>query len=550
MLTRPSRYLSIGIVLLAAMVRLVWLDSAPPAINQDEAVHAWDANCLLKTGKDHSGARWPVFCHAYGKRESHASPFIYSIIPFQAVLGMNVWSTRLPGALMGTLAVPLLFWLVRAWYGNRAGLLAALLLAISPWHIHLSRLAFEVSVCPTLLVGGMLLFSRGVQVSSEPAALRKSAVTFFVAGLTLGLLLWTYNAYRVFVPIIVAVGVLLYPMRLWRFVGTLRGRWAAFSFTVGIFIGVSPFIWACLKTPDKAWGRAHAEFVLNRAKTLGEAAQIGFKTYLHQLSPDFLFQNGDPSITQSIPGHGQLYLICGVFLIAGLLRVILRWRTEAIGRFLIIWLILAPVPAGLTKLSAGHALRAATALPAYQILSALGVEWILQWAAARSKRFGLATAGLIGAGFICSAVHFFNLFFRVYSVVCAPFFWSELKPVVEEVIQREKAYDMVLLSSHDCRQNGTLFLFWSRTEPDEYFQAPLNIWEGPEWDALLQMGKYFFVPYSDLPSLVSQLPPELKRLRVLVAERPGLPVPGEVLRRFSFPDGQEAMVLYDVTVVR
>ena len=45
--SRPSRLALVGIVLLAACVRLLWLDSVPPAINQDEAVHAWDANCLL-----------------------------------------------------------------------------------------------------------------------------------------------------------------------------------------------------------------------------------------------------------------------------------------------------------------------------------------------------------------------------------------------------------------------------------------------------------------------------------------------------------------------
>ena len=78
----------VAIVLLGAGLRLWRLDAVPPGINQDEAVHAYDAWCLLKTGRDHDGAAWPIFFRAFG--DYHPGPFVYTIIPFEAVLGLRV----------------------------------------------------------------------------------------------------------------------------------------------------------------------------------------------------------------------------------------------------------------------------------------------------------------------------------------------------------------------------------------------------------------------------------------------------------------------------
>ncbi len=540
----------IAVVVLAGVLRITWLDSVPPAINQDEAIHAWEARCLLKMGCDHTGARWPIFCHAYGLRESHASPFIYLLIPFQWLMGMNVWSTRLPGALAGVVAVPLVYLLVRMWYGVVPALFASLLLAISPWHIHLTRLAFEVSICPTLLLVGMVLVSWGVRRSPESQRNRFLLPGFLVSGMSIGLVLWTYNAYRVFIPIFIGATTVLYARALLGQARTARGRGCMLAFIAGFTIGVAPFAVACVTTPERAWGHAQAEFVLNRENSLIAAIRTGAASYLHQLSPEFLFGIGEPSPIQSIPGRGKLYWICAPMLAAGLIRVFSRWSTEHVGRLLLIWIILAPVPAGLTKLTDGHSLRAATVLPAYQILAALGAHWIIEKSAARSLTLKRATQAVIGTILGISTLLFVRVFFHDYPIACAHYFQSELQPVVQSVMQRAHDYDLVLLTSRNRNQIGTRFLFWSRTEPSEYFSAARNIWEGPEWDVLLQMGKFNFVPYRDLAEIVALLPKELTRVHVLVAERPGVPVDGAVLQKYFHPSGEVAIVLYEVWVNR
>lgn len=90
---RPRLVLA-AIVVVGALLRLPGLTSAPPGLNQDEACNAWNAWCLLQTGRDEWGEPWPVFCmRAMG--EYRSTLYAYVLVPFQAVGGLNVWTTRL-----------------------------------------------------------------------------------------------------------------------------------------------------------------------------------------------------------------------------------------------------------------------------------------------------------------------------------------------------------------------------------------------------------------------------------------------------------------------
>jgi 4-amino-4-deoxy-L-arabinose transferase-like glycosyltransferase len=120
-----------GILLLAAILRLVALDTVPPAIHADEAPNAWNAYTLLKTGHDQCGVSWPVFyLRAYG--DYRTATYAYSLIPFQFFGGMNVWTTRLPAAVSGILSVLLIYFIGARLFGAAVGLAAAGLLALNP----------------------------------------------------------------------------------------------------------------------------------------------------------------------------------------------------------------------------------------------------------------------------------------------------------------------------------------------------------------------------------------------------------------------------------
>ena len=77
---------------------------------------------------------------------------IYLTIPFIAIFGLSDLAVRLPSAIFGILTVLFIYFLVKELFSNqRLALTSALFLAISPWHIMLSRAGFEANIAIFLL---------------------------------------------------------------------------------------------------------------------------------------------------------------------------------------------------------------------------------------------------------------------------------------------------------------------------------------------------------------------------------------------------------------
>lgn len=155
---RTTPLILIVILIVAALLRLVDLDGTPPGLQQDEAANAWNAWCLLNTGKDQVGVDFPIYyIRALG--ENRTTPHIYAIAAAQAVGGMNVWTTRLPIAIPGVLTVLLLYYVGKRLFGAGVGLAAAAMLALNPWAVQSARQAFQVGWVPFIVTGvlaGML----------------------------------------------------------------------------------------------------------------------------------------------------------------------------------------------------------------------------------------------------------------------------------------------------------------------------------------------------------------------------------------------------------
>jgi 4-amino-4-deoxy-L-arabinose transferase-like glycosyltransferase len=521
------------LVLIAAALRMYRLDSVPPAINQDEAVHAYDAWCLLATGTDHHGEAWPIFFRSF--RDYHPGVFVYLLMPLEALFGLNVWTTRLPGALIGVLGVWLLYELARRLYHERVGAMAALFLAVSPWHVHVTRLAFEAGTCPTLLVLALLLLVLGAR--------RQSAALWLASGLVFGLTAWTYHAMRVFVPLFLLGLIIVYGGRIRRLISEPAAPLLPIAWVAGLSVGLAPFLWAWLKNPGAVWTRATSVSVFRDATGLFDGLGTFARNYLQNVSPDFFFVEGDHSLIQSIAGYGQLHYFCAILLPIGLYRAIRHWQQEPFTRLVIWWVLISPIPAALANWTGGHALRSIGGLPAYQILAALGADYVLAAMTTRSARLARG-ALIVGAAVVVLNVgYFLRLFFMNYPVVAAPIFQSEWRQVFAEVERRRADYDALLFTSMKTNQLGILYLYWTRMPPPDYFAQSPQFLPGPAFDRLLQIGPVVFARSEELPGM---LPLLTRHRRLLVAERADVRVPGRELQRFFHPDGRVAVILYEV----
>ena len=85
-------------------------------------------------------------------------PLFYALQKAALALGQSEFALRLPSAVFGAAAVPLVYILGRRWAGCETGALAALLLALSPFHLWTSQDARLYSLLAALALACMLTF--------------------------------------------------------------------------------------------------------------------------------------------------------------------------------------------------------------------------------------------------------------------------------------------------------------------------------------------------------------------------------------------------------
>lgn len=184
------------IIILAASLRFYKLGLIPGGFHADEASFCYNAYSIMKTGRDEFGAYLPVII----RQLDMWAPALYAYItiPFIALWGLTEFAVRLPTAVFGLLFVPLAFFLTREITHNKeVSLATALLMAISPVQITLSRVQSDPMLTVVLICFGLYLFF---------LAKRKKSLKLF----TLAFIVWLFSLFghflsRTFLPIFIPV---------------------------------------------------------------------------------------------------------------------------------------------------------------------------------------------------------------------------------------------------------------------------------------------------------------------------------------------------------
>ena len=186
-----QKLLFIFILILGIGARLWMSGDVPGGINQDEAFAAREAWSLLHYGKDSFGYSCPMYLMAWGSGMSALNTYL--MIPFIALFGMHTWVFRLPQMLIGILSLFAIEEIVGKVSNWKCSLLAMFLLAISPWHIMLSRWALDCNLVVGFLLFGLLFFIYGTE--KQPF--------FILSAVFYGLSLYCYAAIWPIVPIMI-----------------------------------------------------------------------------------------------------------------------------------------------------------------------------------------------------------------------------------------------------------------------------------------------------------------------------------------------------------
>lgn len=342
-----------GILLLAVFMRFWQLDTLPPGLHPDEAANGLDVFRIF------NGDLRPLY-NTNGPRESL---FFFIQAIFVKLLGHNILALRLAPALIGTLAVITTYLWAKSWFGQRVGLIAAFLMAVTPWAVTMSRLGFRASMTPLFVTLTLWLYTKGFQTGRLK--------WFAWAGLSLGAGMYTYLAFRLFplalVLIAIAAAIWHRPLKHWV-------QPVIASLIVASLALVPLGIWAVQHPEDVLGGRNSTSFMnpeLNHGRPLMTLVDTTVKTVL-------MFNiHGDENYRHNLGGQPLLNAFVGIMFILGLLISVTHIRRLVFAGLLATFGVML-LPELLTAEGIPHALRAVGALPATLVLAALGIHYMLQ----------------------------------------------------------------------------------------------------------------------------------------------------------------------------
>src|SRR3989344_1096269 len=475
-----KRYAFMGIILIAAVLRLWQIGQVPPSPDWDEAALGYNAYSILKTGRDEYGTWLPVVLRSF---DDYKPPlYMYLAIPFVGLFGLETWAVRLPSAIAGILAVIGTYFLVKELLPNSKRFViwnlsfgipgvAALLLAISPWHIQFSRIAFEANISVTINIWAVFLFLRGL----------RKRIFLYLSAFIFGLGFYAYHSERIFLPILVITLVVLYRKELLK-----KRREFLFAAIVG-FVTISPILLTFLDPATLSRLRGTSSFadqtpLLSRSVAkLERDAQTAnpwgivfdnrrivwvntlLEGYLSHYSLRWLFLTGD-NPRHHAPDMGLLYLWELPFFLWGIYLLAIRGGQTS--KVLFSWLLIAPIAASPTT-ELPHAIRSIVFLPTFQIFIAVGVLECFGWLRKKKNLFGGAVLLLLGLLVFLNAAYYFHMYFGHTSQEFSKYWQYGYAQAVDYVQKHKDQYKKIVISTK-LEQPHMFFLYYLKYDPQKY----------------------------------------------------------------------------------
>jgi len=489
------------IILIIGIFARTWeFRSLPPGLNQDEASSGVDAFDLLHFGVDRNGVSFPVLFISWGSGQN--ALYAYTLIPAIALGGLSPFTVRLPMLISGILTLLLVYLIGKRVAGEKFGLISMFLLAISPWHIMLSRWGLESNILPFIFSAGYLL-------------LLKSTLDhrwFIPAMVCMALCLYAYGTAYVAVPLFLLCAL---PVLIWvKKIGIMKlipGLivLAVLSTPIGLFLLVNARHWnsihlGLVTIPQlPARPRYEAVSVLFQGNLLGNLVQK-----LGELI-NLLWVQVDGHAANAFDPYGYFYKYTLPFAVLGaVLWIPLRKSQNTPERLLLLaWLCVGLLLGILQPVNINR-------INLVFIPLIFCVAYVLVWISERSTP-GLIIAlsiFLVGFGLFTYAYHGSE-----YRSIAGRNFFPGLLPAIDFASQQ--GHQSICIT--DTVNEPYIFvLFSQKMDPSDYLNS--MIYANPHADSgqVQQLGRYIFG--------LEYCPPDSNTVYILSGETPP---PGTVAYR-------------------
>ncbi len=366
----------------------------PPGLNQDEASDGVDAMSLVRYGTDRTGVSYPTRFISWGSGQD--ALYGYILVPLVAVAGLSPKVVRLPMLVAGIATLPLFYLLGSRLRGRTFGLLAMFLLAISPWHVVLSRWGLSSNLLPfTFLLGFtcLLLSDRGNH-------------WFILAGVFFGLCFYAYISSYLSVPLFLLLAL---PSAV------MSGRISTKDLAAGLLIFVLLAVPTILYVVINTWGLDSVHIGPVTIPHVPSPSRIQTDVALFQPQPvqsmlhsaaqflNVLVLQKDGEYDQ--PGFGYLYKVTLPIILAGGFLYFLGAQDRTQVRLVAAWLIPALAVGMLTTPDFHHN---NVLIPILILFAAVFLEWLMGW---NRAAFALTVLAFL-AGFVWFTIYYHGPAYR------------------------------------------------------------------------------------------------------------------------------------------
>lgn len=536
--------LLISILVVSFAIRYYKIDQVPPSLNWDEVSIGYNAYSILKTGKDEWNQPFPIHFKSYGEYKLPVQ--VYASIPGIYFFGLNELGVRITPVVYGTLTVLVMFFLGRIIFqSSLIGLVSAFLLAISPWHIQLTRASFESSLATFFVTIGIWLLVKGFNDQKW----------FVISMLPFALSVFTYNSARIFTPLFLIVILFLYRKSLMKFRKTVVISIIVFTI---LLLPLIPYLFSGERSAryklvsitddpglipriNQNRGSSHLPQPLPKL-VHNKFTYVAFyftRNYLAHFTPQFLFISGAPHKQHHVQNIGELYYFQAPFLLIGLVSLFrLNNRFKGI---LLSWLLLAFIPVSVTNDSIPHALRTLIAAPFYQLISAFGFLVFWNWNKKKSAIIKLTTVVVLIVVVGISIKLYIDNYYLVYPIKYSKDWQYGYKQVVNYIDKHKDEYDKIVFTRH-YGEPHMFILFYLNYDPVKYQNNPnLVRFETYDWVRVLKFDKFYFPDLGDKGTQFIDIVKENPGKKLLFIGKPQ-DFPKEIPRLYSvkFLDGENA----------
>lgn len=381
MFKKSSFIILFCIIVLGAFLRLYQIDTAPPGLLVDEPNIGYNAYSILKTGKDEFGKPFPLSFRSYGDQKLPA--YIYADVLPVKILGLTPLAVRLPAILSGIIVIFLAYLLLRLLkFQESVNLLGALVTAVSPWTIVLSRYAWESSVAFVIFFVAILCAIQAYRSSKT--------IYFILTAFFLGLSWYGYLPFRPVAVMLLALGT-IWLLKLKK--ATLKNLAIAWLVFFVIILPLMPIIFSkegnLHASSNTVFSQSITPIIVNENRTYctqqypkilcylnsNKATEYGLAithNFVKLFSADFLFFRGEEEKYFSTDNFGLLPFILLPFYFLGIFLVFKNLKKRG-GKelLLLLSLLIAILP---SAVSDPQRVRLATVYPFMLIVIAMGFE--------------------------------------------------------------------------------------------------------------------------------------------------------------------------------